>query len=353
MIKKSILCGLLGITSIIYAGQGKINAEIQIMNGKAGEYVYDPETRDKVSYLNWKIKNVPMLKLGYDYSVNNFEFSINGRKNISNNYRSGYMKDYDWFSTPDEEDPDVIVSSTFETEAEAKAKARPGDKVEEKDGKWELSYLQRKEDRGKLSNFSKNKNYVKNIMGLDLSVKYYLKNTEKIKFAPVIGLNYDKYEFYALGGDQKNFIPDRGYFVGKGMGDKVITYKQRFISPYIGFVTTYTPNSKWEINFAIKGTTLGRTRAIDRHLKRGSMETVEKYKNMKYLSSNLAVKYNWNENLSINLGVEAVKYFKNRKSTVRFTPEEVDKENTIETVKNIAGLKNYNVSYSFGFEYKF
>lgn len=350
--KKMLLIAFIGISSLIYAGEGKISAEIQTMNGKAGEYVYDPENGDKVSYLDWKIKNVPILKLGYDYTIDNWEFSITGKKNIGKNFRSGYMKDYDWFSTPDNEEPVLYLSGL--TEEEAEEMAQPGDKIEEdSDGTYKVYYIPQDKDRGSLSNFSKNQNYVKNIIGLDLSVKYYLKKTATFSFAPVIGLNYDKYEFYALAGDQTNYVPGRRTILIKGDGQKLITYKQRFITPYIGFALTYNPNPKWDISWKLNGSFLGRARAIDRHLARGSLETVEKYKNMKYLSSLLTVKYNWNESLALKAGIEVVKHFKSRKSTVRTTPEEVTKDSPITTEKNIGGIKNYNTSYFIGFEYKF
>lgn len=62
----------------------------------------------------------------------------------------------------------------------------------------------------------------------------------------------------------------------------------------------------WNLN----GGFWGRVKAVDRHLERGSMETIERYKNMKYLSSNLLLKYHWNEALSLKAGVEIVKHFK-------------------------------------------
>lgn len=88
--KKILFIGCLGISSIMYAGEGKISADIQMMNGKAGEYVYHPNG-DKISYLDWKIKNIPILKLGYDYTFDNWEFSISGKKNISNHYRQEFI----------------------------------------------------------------------------------------------------------------------------------------------------------------------------------------------------------------------------------------------------------------------
>ena len=190
-------------------------------------------------------------------------------------------------------------------------------------------------------------------MGLDLSLKYYLKNSEKIRLSTAFGIDYDKYEFYALSGDQRNYIPGIGYTINKGEGKKGITYKQKFVTPYIGINSVYIPNEKWEVSFGLKGSVLGRARAVDKHLERGSFETVETYKNLKYLSSNLQVKYNWNENFSINSGVEFVKHFKSKKSTVRVTPDEITSDNSVETIKNIGGISNHNISYSLGFEYKF
>lgn len=347
--KRILFIGYLGISSIMYAGEGKISADIQMMNGKGGEYVYHPNG-DKISYLDWKIKNVPILKLGYDYTFNNWEFSISGKKNISNHYRSAYMKDYDWFSTPDTEEK-IPYLNKIATEEEARKKAKEGDVIEKdkEDGTYTVYYVPKDKDRGSLSNFSKNKNYVKNIMGMDLSVKYYLKRTEKFSFAPLLGINYDKYDFYALSGNQLNYIPGIGAVLLPGDNQKSITYRQRFINPYIGIKMVYAPNSNWEMAWNLNGGFWGRVKAVDRHLERGSMETIERYKNMKYLSSNLLLKYHWNEALSLKAGVEIVKHFKNRKSTVVSTSDEGE----VSTEKNIAGVKNQNISYSLGFEYKF
>ena len=162
--KKNYLIPLLiGISSFSYAGEGKISAKIQNMNGKAGEYVYAQTNGDKVSYLRWDIKNVPVLNLGYNYTINNFEFSIIGKKNISKNYRSGSMKDYDWFSTKEESDDDEGIAWFVGTKEQAEAKKRDGidEIVMQDDGSYVVRYIPSDKDRGSLSNFSENKNYVK------------------------------------------------------------------------------------------------------------------------------------------------------------------------------------------------
>ncbi|KDE66976.1 peptidase, partial [Fusobacterium necrophorum DAB] len=228
-----------------------------------------------------------------------------GRKNIGNNIRSGYMKDYDWFSTAEESEAVVLGSGLTKTEAEnmkeEKSKALGVElDIKEEEGEYVVQYTPKEKDRGELSNFSKNKNYVKSIIGLDLTAKYYLKKDDKYKIAPMVGLNYDKFEFYALGGDQKNFIPGTdSYLLIPGDGNKGITYKQRFMTPYLGMYFDYTINSNWEVSLLLKGSAWGRARAKDRHLERGKMESFEKYKSIKYLSSNIAIKYHWNESLTL------------------------------------------------------
>lgn len=78
--KKYLALMTLILSSTVYANGGELSANIQNLNGKAGEYVYIPTNGDKISYLKWDIKNVPMLNLGYNYEYDNWEFSIRGRK---------------------------------------------------------------------------------------------------------------------------------------------------------------------------------------------------------------------------------------------------------------------------------
>lgn len=353
--KKYLALMTLILSSTVYANGGELSANIQNLNGKAGEYVYIPTNGDKISYLKWDIKNVPMLNLGYNYEYDNWEFSIRGRKNIGNNIRSGYMKDYDWFNTAEESDPVLLQAGLSKDQAEAMAEEKGKElgiklDVKEEEGQYVVQYTPQEKDRGELSNFSKNKNYVKNIIGLDLTAKYYLKKDDKYKIAPMVGLNYDKFEFYALGGDQKNYIPGTGaYTLEPGNGKKGITYKQRFMTPYLGLYFDYRINSNWEVNLLLKGSAWGRARAKDRHLERGKMESFEKYKSIKYLSSNLSIKYHWNESLALKYEIELTKYFKNKKSNVRHT----DEDGKVENIKDLSGISNKTIASSFGFEYKF
>ncbi|KDE67882.1 hypothetical protein FUSO6_09820 [Fusobacterium necrophorum DAB] len=51
--KKYLSIMTLILSSTVYANGGKVSADIQNLNGKAGEYVYIPTNGDKISYLKW------------------------------------------------------------------------------------------------------------------------------------------------------------------------------------------------------------------------------------------------------------------------------------------------------------
>lgn len=96
MLKRNFLILLTATSTGIFAQPtNTFNFSLGTVNGKAGEYVYFPETGEKISYLDWKIKNVPVFILGYTHTFNNnIEFQMGLKKNFSST-SSGSMKDYD------------------------------------------------------------------------------------------------------------------------------------------------------------------------------------------------------------------------------------------------------------------
>lgn len=70
MLKRNLLVLLtVASTGIFAQSNSAFNFSLGTVNGKAGEYVYVPETGEKVSYLDWKIKNVPVFILGYTHLI--------------------------------------------------------------------------------------------------------------------------------------------------------------------------------------------------------------------------------------------------------------------------------------------
>lgn len=347
--KKYIILSAFLFSSLVYARESKITANFQVINGLAKSSTYDPSYGVKVSHLDWKIKNIPVINLGYDYSIDNFEFSIKGKKNIKNNMKSGTMKDYDWYSVTRDELHDYDVKyKDFSTMEEAKTYAEEIERTknvsleydeedEDGNGLYAVYYEPDEKDKGILSNFSETKNYVKDIINLDFSTKYFIKKTDKFKFAPLAGLSYEKYNFYAVGPvKQYHYIPglEPVYFVYGTSGQKGVEYKQRYITPYLGLTLQYSPTTTFDVSFALKGSAWGKSKDIDYHVLRNFSSAV-KYKKVKFLNANLEFTYHLNENIDLNLEIENTNYFERKSSN--------------KTVS--VALKN--TSYSLGFRYKF
>ena len=315
MLKQNFLILLATISTGVFAqSTNAFNFSLGAVNGKAGEYVYVPETGEKISYLDWKIKNIPVFILGYTHTFNdNIEFQMGLKKNFSST-SSGSMKDYDWYSSYDSEDG-----------------ATPS-------------------DYGKLSNFSSNDNYVDNLLMFDTNVKYWFFHTDNLKSGPMVGLKYDYFKFYAKSGDQYNYTLDGSTTIFKGdYARKSIEYSQKFFTPYIGYGISYT-YEKLILDFGINGSIYGKAKAHDKHLERGPMETVEKYKKIKNLGVKLAATYPLTPSIDINGSLEYSKYFHRKKSTTDFTSEDGDK---IDGIKNLSGIKNTSYTVAVGVTYKF
>ncbi len=68
MLKKEFLILFTCISTGVFAqSSNTLNFSLGTVNGKAGEYVYVPETGEKVSYLDWKIKNIPVFIVYYTH----------------------------------------------------------------------------------------------------------------------------------------------------------------------------------------------------------------------------------------------------------------------------------------------
>lgn len=84
--------------NITYAQPLKNNFDISMknINGKSNESLYGLESAMQISELEWVIKNVPVLSLGYTYNfLNNWNLNLVFEKNFSSQ-NSWSMKDYDW-----------------------------------------------------------------------------------------------------------------------------------------------------------------------------------------------------------------------------------------------------------------
>lgn len=315
MLKKKILILFIAVsTGILAQSNNTFNFSLGAVNGEAGEYVYVPETGEKISYLDWKIKNVPVFILGYTHTFNNIEFQMGLKKNF-NSTSSGSMKDYDWYSSYDIDEG-----------------ATPN-------------------DYGKLSNFSDNKNYMDTLLMFDTNIKYWFSHTENLKSGPMLGFKYDYFKFYARGGDQYNYMLDGSITVDLDDGSvkKSVEYSQKIFTPYLGYGVSYK-YEKLVLDLEIKGSLYGKAKANDKHLERGPMESDEKYKKVKNLGVKFVATYPLSPSIDINGTLEYSKYFHKKKSSTDFITEDGDK---LGGIKDLSGMKNISYVVSLGATYKF
>ena len=316
MIKKVAALMLVASVSSLAqeSSRHNFNISLGVVNGKAGEYVYEPESGQKISYLDWDIKNIPVVIGEYNYTIDNFDFGVKLKKNI-NKKSSGSVKDYDWYSEANKElTPEVTP-----------------------------------QDYGKLFAFSEGKNKLENLFSAEAFIRYWIQHNQNFKSGPILGIKYDYFKFSSLSSDTTIYELDGSTRVEKDSKfGKSLIYSQKYLSPYLGYGILFN-YEKLTIKGDIRGSYFGRAKAHDRHLERGANESFEKYKDIKGLSSTFEVLYAISPNMELKGGYEFSKYFKNRKSSVKFIDDDGKKEN----VKNLGGLKNINHTIYLGINYKF
>ena len=76
----------------------KITPRFEIVNGSINEFVFDEictNTDNKVSQLDWDIKNIPTFGLKAEFDILRYiHINLDGSVGIPK--ISGYMQDYDW-----------------------------------------------------------------------------------------------------------------------------------------------------------------------------------------------------------------------------------------------------------------
>jgi plasminogen activator len=74
-----------------------VSTSAGMLSGKSHEMVYDAGTGRKISQLDWKIKNVAILKGDISWDAYSF-LTLNARGWTSLASGSGHMDDYDWMN---------------------------------------------------------------------------------------------------------------------------------------------------------------------------------------------------------------------------------------------------------------
>lgn len=299
-------------TNFIFGETSKHNLGVSLktMNGKSKEYVYDINNGDKISYLEWEIKNIPLLVLDYNYSISeNLDTNFSFGKNISSSFNSN-MKDYDWYNS---------------------------------------DTTSNKEDYGKPYAYSKNKSKTDEIIKFDWQLRYLMSLNANIKLGPYVGINYDRFKFTAKVGNQEVYdnygnVKD---IMGKNNNKNGVKYTQEYITPYIGYFMSYEID-KLKIEGKIQGSTLGKGKAQDTHILTNTVGK-EKYKDIKNIMVEVKAIYALTESIDINGSIGINKYYSKKSSEVNIN---FDNKNQVKA-KGITGTSHLSTLVSIGANYKF
>lgn len=277
-----------------------VSTSVGMLGGKSKELVYDASNARKVSQLDWKIKNVAILKGDFSWDAYSF-LTLNARGWTSLASGSGHMDDYDWQNS--------------------------------RQSSW----------TDHSSHPSTDVNYANEY---DLNVKGWFLQDENYKVGAVAGYQETRFSWTAYGG---SFNYDNGNFIGSfADGARGIGYSQRFSMPYIGLVGQYRIND-FEFNALFKFSDWVRAHDNDEHYMR-DLTFREKTSNSRYYGAAVDAGYYVTEHAKVFAEFTWSKYEEGKGGTqVIYTP-------TGESASyggDAAGISNKNYTVTVGLQYRF
>jgi plasminogen activator len=274
-----------------------ITPSIGMLSSNTGEYVY--ENDQKLSQLDWRVSNVPVLKLSLDYTLD-FQRAIYARLWTTLHKKTGSMNDYDWL--------DAYQS------------------------KWT--------DWSRHTNVPLNKAYE-----IDAGMSMSLYDTPQWKHDALVGLQLSRYHWSSYGGQ---YWYDNGDNIGSfPANEHGIDYIQKLTALYVGVATRYT-HQKWSVHATLKGSPFARINDYDEHLLR-DLYFQGTIKNMWYLGSNISVMYAITPRLQLTMDFAYSIFFEGRGDT-----EILDRSTgTTEYSQDSAAASNISRLLTFGVRYSF
>lgn len=196
-----------------------VSLGVGLLNGQAQEKVYDTFDGKKISQLNWDLKQIPTLHLGLAYDpLDWLTLEARGWTQIAKG--DGHMKDYDWEGEDGEgwsdysDHPDTRVQKAWQAEVAATA--------------WALK-------------------------------------REDLALGVMLGYQRTQLGWQARGGryiySEDGFRDSVGQFPD---GEKGISYRQTYDTPYIGLVGLYTYRD-WSLEGRFKYSQWVKARDFDTH----------------------------------------------------------------------------------------
>jgi plasminogen activator len=271
-----------------------------MLSGKSHEMVYDDVTGRKISQLDWKIKNVAILKGDISWDAYSF-LTLNARGWTSMASGSGHMDDYDWMNA--------------------------------KQSSW----------TDHSSHPSTNVNYANEY---DLNVKGWIFQGDNYKAGVTVGYQETRFSWTATGG---SYNYDNGAYQGNfPAGERGIGYSQRFSMPYIGLAGQYRFND-FEFNALFKFSDWVRAHDNDEHYMR-DLTFREKTTDSRYYGASVDAGYYVTPHAKVFAEFTYSSYEEGKGGT------QIIDTNTGESGSiggDAAGISNHNYTITAGLQYRF
>ncbi len=277
-----------------------VSASGGMLGGKSHELVYDADTGRKVSQLDWKLKNVAIIK--GDIAWDAFSFlTLNARGWTSLASGSGHMDDYDWMNS--------------------------------NQSNW----------TDHSSHPSTDVNYANEY---DLNVKGWVYQDDHYKAGVTAGYQETRFSWTATGGTYDyNNGANTGNFPA---GERGIGYSQRFSMPYIGLVGQYRIND-FEVNALLKFSDWVRAHDNDEHYMR-DLTFREKTSSSRYYGASIDAGYYVTPQAKVFAEFTYSKYEEGKGGT-----EMIDTTSgeSASFGGDAAGISNKNYTVTAGLQYRF
>ncbi|WP_419419920.1 omptin family outer membrane protease [Legionella sp. D16C41] len=274
-----------------------LNAALGRLSGEAHEYVYEENSNNKISQLNWKINSALIAKAEINYDLKPW-LTLNGKGFTTLAKGNGLMDDYDWLN------PNQFHWTHWSHHDDT-----------------HLSYAK----------------------GMDLNLQAWIFHSANYKFGVLGGYERNSFSFNAKGGCyQYANGRDVGCFAANEPG---IGYRQTFSTPYLGLAGKYTVNN-FELNLLLKASNWVNSKDNDEHYARNL--TFKEWGNgAKYHSITLNTGYYFTRNMKLFAEASYTRYGNTKADTqIR------DNTSGIKAyIPNSAGLDNKNYMVALGLQY--
>lgn len=276
-------------------------ASAEYLWGKSDEYVFDADTGQKISHLEWDLKDIVMLGGVFSTGISDWiQLNVGGWGAVSDG--SGRIVDRDWEG------------------------GNPSEWSDRSEGPCSL-------DHG----------YI-----IDSNIAFPVEVFKYVTISPMIGFKYDNWKWHDRGGI--------GVYSGDGWRDTVINfgdktglvYEQWFYAPYLG-VNVGGNYEDFFVNAYFKGTPWAWSEDEDHHLER-SRKYTEKVYNQTFIGAGIELGCNLNENLFVVLGFD-FQEFQRAKGSTEMTNTETGETATLGGDAAGIGHSSSAVNISFGFKF--